>query len=368
MAKENKQRLVISIESATIIRVMFIVFVAILLIAFLKLVAHALGLIFIAFFLALALNPAVSWIAKRLKSGSRVRATGIAYIIVLGLLVTFFALVIPPLVHQTIDFIKEVPQTVQSFTDKNSAFNRFIDRNHLNGQVDSLTQDFSNHFKDLRQPVLSTAGAIGTAFVTTITVLVLTFMMLVEGPIWLEKIMDLQPKEKRKPRKDLALKLYRVVTNYVNGQVIIAFIGGAFTFIALTITSNIYGASINAVALAAIIMLFDLLPLIGATLGATIVILICLLSSTALAITMAIFFIIYQQIENLTIQPYVQSKANSLTPLIVFVAALVGVSVGGLLGAFLAIPTAGCIKIFLEDRYAQRALHLDEKLTPSDTK
>lgn len=363
MAAEKKQRLVISIESKTIVRVMVIVIATLILIGFIKLVAHALLILFIAFFLALALNPAVSWIAKKLKSGSRVRATGLAYIIVLGLLITFFALVIPPLVRQTIDFIKEVPQTIHSYSDQNSAFSRFIDRNHLNGQVDSLTQDFSSHFKDIRQPVLSTASAVGTAFVTTITVLVLTFMMLVEGPVWIDRILELQPSDKRKPRKELAKKLYRVVTNYVNGQVIVSFIAGSFALIALTIASNIFGVSINEVALAAIIMLFGLLPLIGATIGAVIVVLVCLLSSTGLAITMAIFFVVYQQVENLTIQPYIQSKTNSLTPLIVFVAALVGVNIGGLLGAFVAIPTAGCIKIFLEDHYARKALRIDKKLS-----
>lgn len=355
---EKNDQVRFSIEPRSVVKTILIVIGALLLLSFIKLVSHALILIFFSFFLALALNPAVSWIAARLRSGSRVRATGIAYVIVLGLLITFFALVIPPLIRQTIDFIKDVPQTVSTFTADDSAFSKFIDRNHLNDQVNSLTQDFSDKFKDVKEPALSAAGAVGNAFVSTITVLVLTFMMLVEGPAWFEKILEIQPKNKREARKKLALKLYRVVTNYVNGQVIVAFIAGSFAFIALSIASNIYGASVNEVALAAIIMLFGLLPLIGATIGAVLVVLACLLNSTALAITMAIFFIVYQQVENLTIQPYIQSRTNSLTPLIVFVSALIGVSIGGLLGAFIAIPTAGCIKIFIEDYYKNRLDYL----------
>ncbi|HEX5456710.1 MAG TPA: AI-2E family transporter [Candidatus Saccharimonadales bacterium] len=354
MSPRKDNHIKISVESQTIVRAILIVFGALIILGLLKLIAHALVLLFISFFLALALNPAVSWIAGRLKSGSRVRATGLAYIIVLALLITFMVLVIPPLIRQTVDFIKDVPQTVHNFTAEDSAFSQFIDRNHLHGQLDSLTQDFSNRFKNVQEPVLSTAGAVGTAFISTITVLVLTFMMLVEGPMWLEKIIEIQPKGKREARKKLALKLYRVVTNYVNGQVIVSFIAGSFALIALLIASNIFGVSINAVALAGIIMLFGLLPLIGATIGAVIVVLACLLQSTALAITMAVFFIIYQQVENLTIQPYVQSRASNLTPLIVFTAALIGVSIGGLLGAFVAIPTAGCIKIFIEDYYSRK--------------
>ena len=69
---------------------------------------------------------------------------------------------------------------------------------------------------------------------------------------------------------------------------------------------------------------------------------------------MLIYFIVYQQIENATIQPYIQAKKNQLTPLLVFVSALIGVGFGGILGAFVAIPVAGCIKILLEDQFEKR--------------
>jgi predicted PurR-regulated permease PerM len=72
-------------------------------------------------------------------------------------------------------------------------------------------------------------------------------------------------------------------------------------------------------------------------------------SSVPLAITMLVYFIVYQQIENVTIQPYFQSRKNDLSPMLVFIAALLGIGFGGLLGGFVAIPVAGCIKILLED-------------------
>lgn len=170
----------------------------------------------------------------------------------------------------------------------------------------------------------------------------------------MERITSLLPPGKREHRRKLARKMYRVVVSYVNGQAIIAALGGTFAAVALYIFSQIFNAPVNAIALGGIVGLFALLPLIGTTIGAVIVVLASLLVSAPLAIAAAIYFIVYQQIENVTIQPYIQSKSNNLTPLTVFASALLGVGFGGLLGAIIAIPTAGCIKILVEDHYADR--------------
>jgi predicted PurR-regulated permease PerM len=354
MKSRNKDHLTISVDSGTIIRAIVIVLGALLVLAFIEAISRALIIIFISLFLALALNPAVGWIARKLKSKSRVRATGTAYLMVLLFLVGFFALVIPPLVNQTADFIKDVPGTIQEFKEDDSTVSRLVYQYDLEAQVDRFASDFSSRFQDIGQPVLTTAGAVGTAVASAIAVLVLTFMMLVEGPKLLDKFFAIQPKSKRAERKKLAHRMYKTVTGYVNGQLILALLAGTFAFIALMIGSSVFDASVNEVALAAIVALFALLPLIGTTIGAVIVVIACLFVSTPLAISIAVFFIIYQQIENITIQPYIQARTNRLTPLIVFTAALVGVTFAGVLGALVAVPVAACIKILLEEHYKKR--------------
>ncbi len=354
MARQTDKQIVINIDSVTVIRVLALVVATLLVLGFVRNVAQPLVLIFVSFFLSLALNPAVSKIATKLKSKSRVRATGVAYILVLAFLAGFVAFVIPPLVKQTVDFIQEVPSSIQDFRDQDSPLNDFVNKYGLDEQVDHFTADFGNRFGDIGGPVLSTAGVIGSTVVSTITVLVLTFMMLVEGPAWLNRFWAVQAASKREHRQKLALRMYRVVTNYVNGQVIIAALGGLFASIAIFILSQIFDAPVNAIALGGIIALFALLPLIGTILGATIVTLACLLVSAPLALAVALYFLVYQQIENVTIQPYIQARGNNLTPLMVFVAALLGVGFGGILGAFVAIPLAGCMKILVEDHYARR--------------
>lgn len=350
----------INISSEAIFRTVIIVVATIVGIRFLGNISSQLSLLFTAAFLALALNPAVSWIAGKLRSKSRTRATGMAFIIVIVLLAAFLAIVVPPIVTQVVDFLSEIPAAIASVSDQNSPVGEFVRRYGLQEELNGLSADLKGHFSSLPSTVLSTASRVGGTLVSIITVLVLTFMMLVEGPRWFERIWAMQPKEKREHRRTLAHKMYRVITSYVNGQVIIAAIASLFAMAAMLIATALTNSTINVLAMGGIVFLLGLIPLIGNTLAAAIVVLVSLFSSLPLAITMAVFFLVYQQIENVTLQPYVQAKSNQLTPLIVFVAALLGVGFGGILGAFIAIPLAGCIRVLLEDRYGEFDPDADE--------
>jgi len=178
--------------------------------------------------------------------------------------------------------------------------------------------------------------------------------MLVEGPGWVSKFISILPSHRQSRVRNLLHSMYILVTRFVNAQVVVALISGVFSAVALTIASHIFGVSINPIAMACLVTLFGIIPTIGNILAAVVVSLICLFTSAPLALTMLIYFIVYQQIENITIQPYVQSRNNDLTPMLVFIAALLGIGFGGLLGGFVAIPAAGCIKILLTD-------YLDDK-------
>lgn len=355
MFKKNTEKQIhVTVDSFTIWRIIALVVIAFLALLTFSKIVQPLILILISFFLALALNPVVSSIAKNLRIKSRAGATGIAYLVVIGFLVAFFSFVFPPLVRQTVDFVKDVPQTVQTFKSQDSSVGSFLQKYNLSDDVDKLTQDFEVRFSDVGQPALSTAGKIGTTLVNTVVVLVLTFMMLVEGPVWIERYFAALKPKHREHHKKLARRMYKVVVGYVNGQVIIAAMGGFFAAIALFIASQILNVSINAIALGGIISLFALFPMIGTIIGSIVVVLACLLVSFPLAVIMAIYFIVYQQIENVTIQPYIQSKTNTLTPMLVLIAALLGIGLGGILGALLAIPTAGCAKILIDDYFERK--------------
>lgn len=353
----------IIISNKTILRIIGFMFATMLFVRLVENILQPLTYIFVSFFLALALNPAVTWISSKLKSRSRAGATAISYALVITVLITFALLVVPPLVHQTTDFIKDVPSTLSRLENQDSGLGRFVRENRLQTQIQDFANDWARNIANVKGPVFTAANRVIANVISIITVLVLTFMMLVEGPRWLDAFWGLVPAHDRKRGKKLAHKMYKVVTSYVNGQVLVAATGSFFAMVTIVIASTLYGVSINAMALAGIVFLFSLIPTVGAILGAGVVTLFALFESPSLAATLLVYFIIYQQIENATIQPYIQSRGNELTPMLVFVAAILGIGVGGVLGGFVAIPIAGCIKVLIDDWLENRGAPVK---TPTD--
>jgi predicted PurR-regulated permease PerM len=155
--------------------------------------------------------------------------------------------------------------------------------------------------------------------------------------------------------------MYRVVTGYVNGQFLVATIGATFAVVALTISTTVFNVdTINPIAFGGIVFLLGLIPTIGVIISTAIVVIFSSFASIPLAITMLVYFIVYQQIENATIQPYIQSRANELTPLVVFSAAIIGIGFAGILGAIIAIPIAGCIKVLFDDFVERKKLTIKD--------
>ncbi|MBI2588616.1 AI-2E family transporter [Candidatus Saccharibacteria bacterium] len=353
----NNRNITVSISNRTILRAILWVVGAIAAYHFIGRVTHVLTLIFISIFLALALNPVVSWASRRLHVKSRGRATAVSYLLVVGFLTGFFLLVIPPLISQTRDFIRDVPQTVETFQRQDSGLARTARRYHVDEKLTEGARNLTKQYGNFGTAILDTTKRVAEALASFFVVLVLTFMMLVEGPKWLELGFGTMPEKDKLRSKRLANRMYKAVTGFVNGQVILAAVAGLFAFIALEIASHVMSVSVNAMALAGIVAVFGVIPLFGNPIAAVLVVLVSLLNSISLGLVMAIYFVIYFFIENHTFQPLLQAKLNELTPLMVFIAALVGVGFGGILGAIVAIPTASAIKIILEDYYERREHH-----------
>lgn len=348
----------VTISNRTIVRVLVLLLVAFLLLRLFIKAHHIIELVFLSFIFAIALNPTVSRISKWLRIKSRGIATGIAYLVVIAILGYVLILVTPSLAKQTINYAKNLPTNISSLQNPHSEAGKLIKKYHLTGQVANIQQYARNHTTNLHIPVISTASRIGDFLESIVIVFVLTFMMLAEGPRWMNGYLRLNFK-RRDWHITLAQKMTRIVSGYINGQILLALIGAAVTFVSLAIVSSILNVEVNALALTVIIFFTGLIPLFGHIIGGVTVVIACLFVSWPLALIIAIILFIYLQIENITFQPYIQAKYNEITPLLVFISALIGIAAGGLFGAFIAIPLAGCIKVAVQEYLIQRKLLSD---------
>ena len=356
------QKVTVNLTNRTIVRTILWIVASILAYKFIGRVTHALTLIGAAFFLTLAINPAVSWMSRRLKIKSRVRATAAAYFSIIAVIVVLLALVVPPLINQTREFVKEVPHTVSNFQKQDSGLSRFAKHHNIDSRLSQAAQDFTSQYGNFGTTLLNTTKRIIGAILSLLIVLVMTFMMLVEGPRWLDLFWGLMPSKDQKRQKRLAHKMYKTVSGFVNGQIVLALVAATCAFIALEISSHALGVAVNPAALAGIVAVFGVIPLFGNPISSTLVLLVCALNSLTLAIVMLIYFAIYYQVENLTLQPFIQSRLNQLTALSVIVAALIGIGFDGFVGAIIAIPAASAAKILLEDYFE----HSKGKPAPTD--
>ncbi|HSW79269.1 MAG TPA: AI-2E family transporter [Candidatus Saccharimonadales bacterium] len=349
--KENK-KVEVTISNKSVIRIILLVLASILFWAALGKATHALTLIFISFFLALALNAPVHWIAERLPGrsrGSRSMATAVSFILVIVIIGAFLASIVPPIIRQTNTFIGAAPGLVASVHDQNSSLGQVVRKYHLESQVDKFSSQLSDRLHDASGTAVSTVSTVGSSIFSTITILVLTFMMLIEGPHWIKLFTELLPPHKRSYAHELGGDMYKVVKGYVNGQVILAVIA------ALLIAPMLFILGISyPVALIFVVFICGLIPMVGHTIGAIIVTLVALFHSVPAAIAILAYYILYQQIENYVIQPRIQANTTNLSPLLVLVAVLVGVSFGGLLGGLVAIPVMGCLRVFVVDQLQRR--------------
>lgn len=356
--KNKDQAVEITISSRTVIRVVFLVIISFILLAAIRKAGHALLLIFTAFFLALALNAPVHWIAQRLpgkRRGSRSLATTISFLLVIGLLIGFLASIVPPLVRQTSAFINEAPQLVEDARNGDSSLGQFVRKYNLQDQADNFSAQLSDRLNNIGGSAISTITRITSSIFSTLTILVLTFMMLIEGPRWGFFARRLVPDERESHMEKLTKDMYQVVTGFVNGQVTLAALAAILILIPLLLLQVSYP-----IALMVIVFICGLIPLVGHTIGAVIVSTVALFHSPVSAISILIFYILYQQIENYVLQPKIQANSTNMSPLLVFSSVIIGVNFGGLLGGLVAIPVAGCIRIALLDYLKIRKLLRDK--------
>jgi len=308
-----------------------------------------------AFFLALVLNRPVSALANFLPGKSRVGGTAIAYVIVVALLGAFIFLVVPPIIEQTAHFVATVPAIVDQAQNQwkglSSLAGHYGLQSQLNQAFDSIKNNAAHWATNVGANLISSVGSLLGFITSVLLVLVLSFLMLVEAPRWLETIWNVYNDEERmESHRRIATRMYNVVTGYVTGQLTVSGIGAFFAGMTVFILSFIFNVPHNlALPSAAITFLLSLIPMFGATIGGIVICLLLALNDLSAAIAYAIYFVVYQQIENNFISPTIQSKTVELSALAILASVTVGLYLFGIAGGIISIPIAGCIKVLLEE-------------------
>ncbi len=312
-----------------------------------------------ALFLALALNAPVRKLVSWLPGKSRLGGTALAFMLLIIILTSVIWFVVPPLVQQSAKFAETLPGLVNGVNEQWHGLKGFVEQNGLQPQIDSLMNNIreqaSSWAASFGANILGSIGSLASFLASAFLVLVLTFLMLLEGQKWMERLWRLYRDEQRRDHhKMLVGKIYNVVTGYIVGQLTVSGIGslcaGAFVFGMSWFIPEI--AANLAMPTILLVFLLSLIPMFGATIAGVVVGLMLMLNSVSAGVIYLIYFVIYQQIENNFIAPVIQGKKVELSALAILVAVTVGLYVGGLVGGVVAIPIAGSLKVLMDDYLA----------------
>jgi predicted PurR-regulated permease PerM len=305
---------------------------------------HVLVYILVAIFLTLAINPLVAWLMRR-GVHSRGLASGAACLIVLIAIAGIGFAFIPTLVDNVNNFVNAVPGYVHDLTKGKGRLGFLETKYHVVERLEHyVKQGGAKKLLGLSGAAISVTKGVLNFIVGTVTVAFLTFFMLLEGPAWMERLYGLLSKESQPRWRKVGHDIYRQVSGYVTGNLVISLIAGSLTTFVLLLLGVPY-----AVALGLLVGLLDLIPLVGATIAAVIVAAVAFLHGILAGIVVIVFFIVYQQVENHILQPVVYHRTVALSPLAILVSVLIGAEIAGILGALAAIPVAGAIQVLIVD-------------------
>lgn len=317
--------------------------------------SFGLSIIFAALFFTLAISPLIKKIANIFPTKSRNFSIAIAYILVVGFIVAFAAIVIPTIANESVRFFSNLPTLVDDATGNIGLINQIgnsLGIANLQDQINQVVQKFSTEMVGDFGNVISTSiGTIGSFFAVLILALVLAFFMLTEGPALTQKFWKYLSRDHNTKRAQRVVdRLANTVSTYVSSSVTVALFNAAATAIAVFIICLCFNISPGlAFPFGLITGVFCLIPMFGSFIGGAIVALLLGFNALGAGIAFLIYTIIYLQIESNIISPKIQGKGMQLPALVILSAVTIGVYTFGLAGAIISIPIAGCIKVLIEE-------------------
>jgi predicted PurR-regulated permease PerM len=314
------------------------------------------GWLVISLFLAAVLNPAVNWLQWRHRLIKRPLAIALTYLGVLVALLFIGGIFLPLLVDQINGFTKFVNTAAQAPEGPTEYIKGLAKQNGLGGlvqRIDVELSDLRKQLGDLVGNLFSATGQIAVSaagFLAALaTVLTLTFFLILGSERYVNAGVGLFAQRHQPLVRRILGQAAGAISGYVTGNLAISLICGVTTFVVLLILGMPYAAP-----LALLVAVLDLIPLVGATLGGALLVIVGLFVEPWKAVVLLVFVLVYQQVESNLLQPLVYSQAVQLNGLVILIALLVGGQLLGIPGALLAIPVAEIIRIVITEVGAYR--------------
>jgi predicted PurR-regulated permease PerM len=314
---------------------------------FLYLIRQVVGLVLIAAFFAIAITPAVNWLGER--RVPRWIAILLVYLSIAASIFGIGLLIVPPLVNGVTNLSNDLPSYVNDLRH-NKTFRDYDNRYHITEKLTEQANQLPSKLGDAAGTLRDVTVGVFNRFVQLFSILVITFFLVKDGHRLLNFLYRQMPGERSRRLRRVAGDISDAISGYVFGNFVISILAGLVTYVTLRILGVPF-----ALPLAILFGFFDLIPLVGATLGGILVgIVVAFVNFPVGLIIWAAVLVLYQQIENNLIQPLVYGKAVELHPLIVIVAILIGASLLGVLGALMAIPAAAAVQAVIRDYWRFR--------------
>jgi len=301
--------------------------------------------IVVSLFIAAGLDPLVRLLERR--GLRRSMAVLVVIVGVVAVLALFLVAFVPVIADQVSAIGRNAPDWLDRL-QHNHRIRSLDDQYHVIEKINGFVTggDFvSKVFGGVLGIGIKVLGALANAFV--ITVMTLYFLASFEKTK--TAVYSLTPASRRDRATRLGNRMFEGIGGYVSGAFLIALCAGISSLVFLFAI----GMSQYAVALAFVVMVTDVIPMIGATIGAVIVTAICFTDSVQTGVIAAVFYIAYQQFENYVIYPRIMSRSVDVPGVVTVIAALVGASLLGVVGALLAIPTAAAILMLVREVFVR---------------
>ena len=313
-------------------------------------VSRVLVWIVVAVFFAVALHPLVSWVDRRVTRGRRALSTLLVFLVLLVLLAGLLTAFAVPLAREGTAFAGQLPSIVSDARAGRGPIGEFLDRTNALTLIQQHQSQIQHYASGLTTPAAGVLSGIATTFAGLVTIVVLAYLMVLEGPKVVTASLNLiDSGETRHRVRAVGADCAKSVTGYLSGNLLISVICGVIHYIALRAMGVPFAGLI-----ALFVAISDLIPLVGATLGGIVALVAAAIHSLPALIVVAIVFVVYQQLENHLLQPLVFARTVNLNPLTVLIAILVAVELAGILGALLAIPVASIVQVVARDLWDHR--------------